>query len=176
MSSFQRVRYVFQGLMMLLCVAVLLLTPEKGYRVIGYILSVVLAVGGLRALLYYFTMARHMVGGKIILFRGIIALDLGMFAAALADIPPIYVLLYLLIVNLFSGAVDVMHAREARKLGAPWRLLLASGLADILMAVACAFCLRSPTILSYVYSAGLLSSACLRFAQAFRKTAIVYIS
>ena len=116
-----------------------------------------------------------MVGGRLILFQGIIALDLGMFAYTLQEIPPIYILLYLLIGHLFSGAVDVMRAMEARRMESKWRLNLAYGIANILLAVDCFFCVHNPALLSYVYAAGLAYSACLRIAQAFRKTAIVYV-
>ena len=68
-----------------------------------------------------------------------------------------------------------MRAMEARRIQSPWRLNLAYGIANILLAVACFFCFHNSTLLSYVYAAGLAYSALLRIAQAFRKTAIVYI-
>ena len=160
---------------MLLAVAILLLRPDAGYKLIGLIISVILIAEGIRSLLFYFSMARNMVGGRMILFRGIIALDLGMFAYTLQDIPPIYILLYLLIGHLFSGAVDVMRALEAKRMESRWRLNLAYGIANILLAFSCGFCFHNPTLLTYVYAAGLAYSACLRIAQAFRETAIVYI-
>ena len=175
MTGIQRVRTVFEGLMMLLAVALLLLSAEVGYRLIGLILSVILLVEGVRSLLFYFNMARNMVGGRIILFRGIIALDLGVFAYTLQDIPPAYILLYILIGHLFSGVVEVLRAMEARRMESRWRLILAYGIANILLALACGLCFHNPTLLSYVYAVGLFYSACLRIAQAFRKTAIVYI-
>ena len=57
----------------------------------------------IRYLVFYLSMARNMVDGKLSLFYGIIALDLGMFAYTLQDIPPIYIVLYLLITHLFSA-------------------------------------------------------------------------
>lgn len=161
--------------MLLLGMAIILILPSEGYKVIGAILSVILLLEGIRSLGFYFSMARSMVGGKIFLFRGIIALDLGMFATSLHEIPAIYVLIYLLVGHLFSGVVDVLRAMEARRMGSRWRLNIAYGAANILLAVTCSFCFRDPTLLTYVYAAGLFYSACLRFAQAFRRTAIVYI-
>ena len=175
MTSLQRVKTVFGGLMMLLGAVLLWNVPNEGYKLIGLILSLVLLAAGVRSLWFYFSMARNMVGGRLILFQGIIALDLGMFAYTLQEIPPIYILLYLLIGHLFSGAVDVMRAMEARRMKSKWRLNLAYGIANILLAVACFFCVHNPALLSYVYAAGLAYSACLRIAQAFRKTTIVYI-
>lgn len=175
MTSLQRVRSIFEGLMMLLAVVILLLTPDTGYKIIGFILSVLLMVEGVRSLLFYFSMARNMVGGKLILFRGVIALDLGMFAYSLQDIPPVYILLYILIGHLFSGIVDVLRAMEAKKMESRWKLNLAYGIANILLALSCGLCFKNPTLLTYVYVVGLAYAACLRIAQAFRKTAIIYI-
>ena len=64
---------------------------------------------------------------------------------------------------------------EAKRTGGRWKLNLADGLSNILLAFACAFSFRSITLLVFVYAAGLFYSACLRMAQAFRKTAIAYI-
>lgn len=176
MTKLQRIRTVFEGLMMMLCAAVLILVPDSGYLIIALILSVILIVSGIRSLLFYFLMARNMVGGKLILFQGIIALDLGAFALSLQDIPPVYIVLYLLIVHLFSGVIGVLRAMEAKRMEGRWKLSLAIGIANILLAFTCGFCLRSTTLLTYVYVIGLLYSACLHIAQAFRKSAIVYIS
>lgn len=175
MTNLQKIGYTLEGLLMLVGVAALLYEPAEGYRLIGTILSLVLLVDGVRSLGFYFTMARSMVGGRLILFRGIIALDLGMFAYTLQEIPPVYILLYLLIANLFAGAVDVLRAMEAKRMESRWRLHLANGVANILLAISCGLCFRNLTLLAYVYAAGLFCSACLRIAQAFRKTAIVYI-
>ena len=176
MTVIQRIRTLFMALLMFLCVVILIAAPEHGYKLIVLILSLVLMLSGIRSLLFYFTMSRHMVGGQFTLFQGLIALDLGMFAYTLQDIPPIYIVLYLLIVNLFSGVIDVLRAMEARRLAGRWKLNLAIGIANILLAVFCGFCMHSIQLLSYVYAAGLLYSACLRVAQAFSKTAIIYIS
>lgn len=175
MTFLQRVRRVMGGLMLLLGVLIMIVFPESGYRFIGGVLSIVLLLEGIRSLGFYFSMARSMVGGKIFLFRGIIALDFGMFAFSLQEIPSIYILIYLLVVHLFSGVVDVLRALEARRMGSRWRLNMAYGAGNIYLALVCCTCFRDPTLLAYVYAAGLFYSACIRFAQAFRKTAIVYI-
>lgn len=177
MSRMQRVRSFLEGVMILLCALVLILTHDNvGYYIIVLIVCVTLLLSGFHYLIYYFTMARHMVGGKSILVRGILALDLGLFAMAIEDFPPIYILLYLLVGYLFSGAVDVMHSLEAKRMGSPsWKLNIAFGIANILIAVLCLFCLRYPDILVYIYAGGLVYTACLRFVSSFRKTAIAYI-
>ena len=175
MTKIQRFRTILESLMMLLCVAILLYARDAGYQIIALILSIVLIVSGVRYLTFYFSMARNMVDGKLTLFYGIISLDLGFFAYTLQDIPPIYIALYLLVTHLFSGVVGVLRAMEARRMGSRWGLSMAIGAANILLAVACGFCLNRLSLLTYVYAIGLTYSACLRMAQAFRRSAIIYI-
>ena len=52
---------------------------------------------------------------------------------------------------------------------------MAIGAADVLFGLASIFCIGRPNILVYIYAAGLIYSAVLRIASAFRRTAIVYI-
>ena len=47
-----------------------------GYSTVLLILSVVLLAYGIRMILFYFTMARHMNGGRSMLYRGILFTDL----------------------------------------------------------------------------------------------------
>jgi predicted MFS family arabinose efflux permease len=68
---------------------------------------------------------------------------------------------------------------EARKYSsASWMMSLAVGSLNLgiaLGAVVCAVVLRSITALAYLYFVGLLYSAMIRIASAFRRTEIVYI-
>ena len=66
--------------------------PERGYQLAALIISVSFTISGLRTLIYYFTMSRFMVGGKRILFRGLILLDLGLFTSTFVDRSKIYLI------------------------------------------------------------------------------------
>lgn len=176
MTKWQSVKSILSGVLMILVGVLIILKPEAGYPLAIAIISLGLMLDGLRALIYYFTMARHMVGGKQLLFRGVILLDIGFFPLTLSQVPELGLLLYLVIVHAFSGGVDILRALEARKFGAPsWRLKLAYGAANVVLAVLCLFCLKNTTLLVYIYGAGLIYSAILRIVSAVRKTAIVYI-
>ena len=60
----------------MIAVAILLARyPENGFIMIAAILAISMITIGVRYLYYYATMARHMVGGKAILFLGVIILD-----------------------------------------------------------------------------------------------------
>ncbi|MCR5503248.1 MAG: DUF308 domain-containing protein [Lachnospiraceae bacterium] len=179
MTIFQRIRSVIIALVMILSGVLMLCLPDIGYAVAALILSISLLLYGIRTLIYYFTLARHMVGGRGILYIGIVVLDLGIFTLTVADNMEIYILLYLLAFRLFSGLVDILRALEARRYESPgWKSKLAVGIVNILMALlalAAGIVFRSEELLVVLYCAGLFGSALARIATAFRKSAIVYI-
>ena len=179
MTNMQRIKKVLLALLMFLCACFLVIDPEDGFYIVALIVSGSLIVYGLRTLLYYFSMARHMVGGKSILFIGIIVTDLGVFILTMVDEPKLFIVAYLLGVHAFSGAMGVLRALEAKRYASPtWKWSLLGGLASLtvaVLAVIAGLLLRSVTSLSYLYAATIFYSACVQLVSAFRKTAIVYI-
>ena len=70
------------------------------------------------------------------LFIGIIALDAGMLSLSLQDSPREFMIFYLLGTFAFSGLVDVLRARESRRVGArSWRLTLIIGAINLALAI-----------------------------------------
>jgi len=179
MTNMQRVKKVLAGLLMLVCCAALASDPDFGFYFVALILSISLLLYALRSLIYYFTMARHMVGGKSILFRGIIVLDLAVFTLSMVDDPKLYIILYLLGIHAFSGLMGILRALEARRYQSPaWRRSMLSGAVNLVIAVLAVIAglfLPDTRDLVYLYAACLFYSACVQIASAFRKTAIVYI-
>ena len=152
---------------------------EDGFQLVSLILSMSLIVFGLRKLIYYFNMARHMVNGKSLLFIGVIALDLGIFTLSISRYQGPLIALYLLGFYAFAGVIDILRAREAKQLEAPaWKFSLAEGIANIGFAAAAfvfGLLLGNLRLLANIYAVGLLYAAFLNLLSAFRKTAIVYI-
>ena len=179
MTKVQRIEKVLIGLLMMACCVVLVIYPELGFYVVAVILSVSLLIYAGRCLTFYFLMARHMVGGKSLLFRGIIVLDLAVFTVSMVDDPKIFIIIYLLGIHAFAGLVAILRALEARRYRAPaWRRSLVSGVVNLavaVMAVIAGLFLPSPNDLVYLYAACLFYSACVQIVSAFQKTAIVYI-
>ena len=179
MSSGQRIKNVVIGVLIILGAVILIAFPEEGLTITVCILSISLFVYGIKTLIYYFTMARHMVGGRIMLYLAIVVLDLGMFTMMMTDVPSrdkIYIALYLLAVYAFSGAIDILRALEAKKYQASsWKFSLVSGIISVVIAILCIVFIGSTNMIVYLYSAGLIYSAIVRIVTAFRKTAIVYI-
>ena len=178
MNSIQRIKKFLSGLVMLLGSLLLIVEPEEGYYIIAFLLSISLLLTGVRAMVYYFTMARNMVGGKSILYRALILTDLGIFTLTTITIPKIYLICHLLISHAFSGLVDMLKAIEDKKLqSSSWRMSFLYGLGNLLTAVAAFTCLlnNSTDLVMYIYCAGLAYSAIMQMASSFRKTAIIYI-
>lgn len=175
MTAAKRFFNIVSGLMLLLCSAGMLLFPEVGYAFVILFLDISLLLYGLRLLVYYFTMARFMVGGIATFYKSIIVIDFGLFVFGLERIPQKYAMLYLIACLGFSGLVDILRSVEARRLSAPWRLHICYGFLKVATALTCLFYLNSMRMVTFLYCIGLIHSATLAFINAFRKTAIVYI-
>ena len=92
MNSIQRIRKFLSGLGMLLGSVILITAPEDGYYIVAFLLSVSLLLSGIKSLVYYITMARHMVGGRIVLCKSLILIDLALFTMTAITIPQIYLI------------------------------------------------------------------------------------
>ena len=97
MTKVQRVEKVLAGLFMLLCCFVMIADPEDGFYLVALILSVSLFLYAVRCIIFYFAMSRYMVGGKSMLFQGIIVLDLAVFTISMVDDPKYFIILYRLL-------------------------------------------------------------------------------
>ena len=176
MSLFQRVQNIVIGLCMLISAAILILWPEDGSLIIMLFLAASLIIRGISELIYYITMGRFMVGGKLFLFIGVVFLDFGLFTVSLADESKIVVVLYLIGVHAFAGLVNLLRAREAMRYKSPaWRINMAQGVTSLLILAASLIFARDEGMLVLLYCAGLVYSAFLRIYSAFRRTAVVYI-
>ena len=179
MTLMQRIQKILSALFMVLCAVIVLVAGEDGLLLITLFLCISMILYGLRSLIFYFTMARYMVDGRSSLYKGLIVMDLGIFTITVLNDPHVFIILYLLAVNAFTGTIDILRALEARKLQSPsWRLNLAAGVVSIFFALAAAVCgliLKNTQILLDIYVIGVLWAAAVKLVSAFRKTAIVYI-
>lgn len=179
MTKFGRVMNAISALFMI-AVAVLMffLDAIHGLKLVMIVVQAGMTLRGLQAIVYYFSMARHMVGGKNVLFRGMIFLDLGVLAGTIFEHPAVYILIYISALHIFTGAVSALRANESRKIGSSWRLKMAYGITNIALAlivVICGIAFGRLSIAVWVYSIGLIYSSILNIISAFRKTEIVYI-
>ncbi|MBR2547122.1 MAG: DUF308 domain-containing protein [Eubacterium sp.] len=179
MTLWQKCRDVLIGLAMIAVSVIMVMDPGTGFYIVSIIVCFGLFFLGIKALIFYQTMARHMVGGRIQLYRGIILLDLGLFTLSLNSIPKAYLVLYLMGIHAFAGVVDILRARESKTMDSPgWKRSLMSGLGNLLMAVLClvfGFMWKNADAVVYTYAAGLVYGGVLKIANAFKRTEVVYI-
>ena len=177
MSSIQRILRVLSGVLMILGALFLMALPDIGYVLIMLILSITLIVMGIRSLAYYFSMARFAVGGKMVLFLGVIELDLGVFIGTLYSLPRFYILLFLVASFAVSGVISIVRGLEAKKYGSPaWKWKIVSGAVNLTFVVLCTIFMNSNAVLITIYGIGLIISGIGRIVDSFRRTAIVYIA
>ena len=179
MTRMQKLRGIAAGLVTILGSIIMILDSSFGFQLICAILCTMLFITGIRSLLYYFNMARYMVGGRRALYRGVILFDLGMFTMTLNDIPVGYIILYLMVIHAFAGAVDVLNALEARRLETPaWKGRLMYGAGNLAMAILCVifgYFRGSVNSIVHIYAAGLFYSGVVRIVNSFRSKPNVYI-
>ncbi len=146
------------------------------YLIVIYVLQTALILRGIRLLIYYVSMARHMVGGKVILYQGAILFDIGIFTLMVGRIPQIYAMIYLVAGLAISGIVDLLRTREIRRLESGyWKYEAFTGTVKVIAAVTSLFFLDSQSFLVKIYSVGLFQSGVGKISTAVRRSAIVYI-
>ena len=177
MTIFRRIRNFLLGLLMMIAAVLFVSMPgDDKYMIIIGILAVGLAFKALNDIIFYFVMARHMVGGKMILFQGVVVLDFAILTASMSHVPKIYILLYLAGIHAFSGVVETLRAMEARRtVEGPWRMKLGHGIVNFLLALACIIFIRQINTAVLIYSLGLIYSAVIRMIGAFRRTTFIVI-
>lgn len=177
MSGFQRIRGVLIGLVMLIAAFAFIAYPsEDVYITIVTILALGLAIAGIRDIIFYFRMARHMIGGKMILIQGAIIFDFAILTGALASVPKIYILLYLIGIHAFSGVVEILRAMEAKNsVDGPWKMKFGHGLVNLALAALCLIFIRHSNTAIMIYSVGLIYSGIMRILNAFRRTSFILI-
>lgn len=179
MTRSKRVLEVLTGLVMFVAGAAFFFSgTESSVMVMLILIQLGMTIRGFRTLFYYFSMARYMVGGKNVLYRSFILLDLGVLAGSLVGYSMIYAAIYLAALHAFDGLVSIFRANESRLNGAHWRMKMAYGVTGILIAIAVILgnaVFKEPLVTTYVYGAGLMYTAVLRIVSAFKRTRIVYI-
>lgn len=176
MTGLKRIYTFVTGFLMIAFGILLLIFPDTTLYFILGLLLISMVLSGIRQIVYYFTMAKHMIGGKFILYRGIFICDAGLMILLLIDDPKVYVIFYLIAGLAISGTVSVLRGIEKRKLKvASWEIGVISGAIKLAIAATSLFFIQSETVPVYIFAVGLLYSACVRIAESLRKSAIIYV-
>lgn len=175
MTKWQKLRNILLAASMILIGVAMLVFGEKTYMGIIGIFSLTLEIMGLHMLWFYFRMARHMVGGRNILFRGILFFDFGIFTGSLVWVPRAYVLMYLAGTLAFSGVVNLLGATESRRIQSSWRFKTFQGVVKILFSIICLIFMRSGARVVYICAVGFIFSAVMNIANTFRRQQVITI-
>ena len=176
MTRLQRAGNVVFGLLMIACGILLLTNPSDGLYLAVVILGDALLLAGIRSLVQYATLARHMVNGKTLLYVGILQIDLSLVAIMYYGDPAIVVALYLVGSSLLAGGIGLVQSLKEKSFGARWKLDLLRNVVLLATGIASLFFLKMPNVLIALYCAWLFISAAFRIMSAFRTTDIVYIA
>ncbi len=180
MSYFKRIKDIVSGILMLLFALLIVLAPKEMLPLIVIVLALSLYIRGFRLMYYYISMARHMVGGKSVLYRSVITLDAAILMTTAIPMGRQIVMFYLLFIYAFYGAIDVLRALEAKKHGAPrWKFQFFTGIIEVLFAIALLIAgmfVDNPVIIVYGYAISLIYTAVVRIIGAFRRTAVIYVT
>ena len=175
MSRIQRVMNIVLGALGIMYSVYMVKNPDEGYSILLIFISASLILYAVRTLWQYIMLGRFLVGGQTIFYKGIIALDFGIFTITLRSIPEQYIILYLLGCYLFKGVIDLMRALEAKHMASSWRLKAFQGILCMTIAISGMFYLKSPDIAVYVYCLDMFCSSAVRIISALRRTAIVCV-
>ncbi|MCR5627794.1 MAG: DUF308 domain-containing protein [Lachnospiraceae bacterium] len=175
MSNMKRVGNIFIGILMIVF-AVILFIYADAYRFVATTMAVVLMVFGIGQLIYFIDMARMMVGGFKVLVSAIFMIDMGAFTFSITDMPKFFVMMYLLIVYGFTGALHILRALESKRERSSWKFNMTHGVTDIILAVLCAITFwHYSYLVAGMFSLSIIYSGIMRIISAFRKTTLVYV-
>lgn len=176
MNKLTRFRYFMTGLFIMTISILMLIFPDFGYALALLILGFYQLIKGFQQLIYFFSMGIHMVGGKIILYRALITIDLGIFTLSIHGIGQRYIMIYFIFYFIFAGIILIFRAVEARKLeSGAFRVKLVRGGIDIAVALVCLCNNNSEDVMLSILCFGLIYVAMTYIYTSFRKSAIIYI-
>lgn len=176
MTLFNRFKIVSFGIIQFFLGIIMLAYPDYGYRVVLLIIGLYLMITGYQNLFYYFSMARFMVDGRIILVKSVILLDFGFLAGSLTDVPRIYILIYLMIMHTFTGIVEILRSLEEKQYGSKsWRLKLIHGIINLSIVILCIVFIANNNTVVIIFSTGLIYSSIIRIITGFRKSSFLYV-
>ena len=182
MSSAGRISNILLGIGMCVLIwfiiAVMLLYSDRiAVLIVIFVLGCSLIVNGLRSLVFYGNMARHMVGGRMTLYRGLILLDLGVFIiGTFSGSENEIIMTYILAFRAVNGIIALLRMIESKKTDAPWKKSMITAVINLGLVVVGSIFTQSSVAVVLVYCIGLAVTAITRIATAFQKTAIVYIA
>lgn len=177
MSKFSRVFNILKSLLMFIIGAIILLVPnELDYIIVCYIIGIIITLSGLRKLVFYFSSAKNMVGGRKILINSIINIDLGLLSFFVLIENGKLAILYMVAVFILLGAIDILRSFEIKKNGSKtWVFKLIKGLLTIGVGAICIVFSKYTETMLIVFGCAWIVLAIEGIITAFSKSAVTYV-
>lgn len=177
MNKLNRTLNIFKGLVTLaIGLVILLVDTSLGYVVACLIIGIFITCKGIGKLIYFFSSARHMVGGRIIFINSVVYIDLGLVSIFVLLETPALAMAYLVCVFMLDGVIDITRCVELKKNDSKkWILKLIKGLITILIGIVCIVSSQSIDVALLIFGIGWIVLAVEDFIAAFSKSAIQYI-
>ncbi|MCQ2564255.1 MAG: DUF308 domain-containing protein [Clostridia bacterium] len=176
MNKTQKIENFVVGLFMSVVALIIMLVPEDGYIIAGIMMGCGIILYGAKSIIYYLFMARHMVGGRKILFNGIVITDFGIVALLLITQPQKILMIYLIAIYLLYGLIAILRARDIKKQGGKhWLRKLTLGLVAVCIGILCFVFVDSADLVVIFYGIALLIYSIGKIVSAFAKNQMIYI-
>jgi len=176
MTKMMRIRNIIVSLIMIFISLVLFIDGDEGFTVVSVFLCLSLFATAIKELYYYFSMARYMVGGRRVFYKGVVLLSFAFSAITFDDLPKIAVLVYLVALLFIGNLFDVLGALDLKKVGSnKWISKFCVGMLGIILSIVCLLYYKKPEIVTYMYAVGLFYTSVAKIINSCRKTSIIYI-
>ncbi|MBR4457178.1 MAG: hypothetical protein IKS32_13325 [Solobacterium sp.] len=193
MTQWQKLKTILFALLEILLAGVIILLRDKDFStlnipgaerltrgVVSYYLIltvfvIVMLIYGIRLIVFYFTMARFMTGGRGMLYRGILYTDLALYTLSLNSVPVNYIMIYLIAILVFAGAINLFQAYDILKLDGFWQFKALQGIVTICFAYYGFTHLHQPMVLADICAVTLIYDALMQIAGVFTPTRIITI-
>jgi len=176
MTKLKKIGNLLLGIFLMISGLSMVAVPKEGAEIALFLLSLLLVIVGIRGLILYFTMAKHMVGGKSILYLNMILLDFGLVSATMVGQSKLYLILYLIVANAFAGVVGLLKALEERRYGVnSWKFRMFFAIVNMVIVVACLCSVGSTDTLVRIYGIGIIAAGLGEALKVARKEEVVYV-
>lgn len=177
MDKIRRFMTFFGSLIVVAIGAIIVFTPsELGYIIVALIIGLIITYRGVKTLIFYFSSARHMVGGGRIFVNSIILIDFGSMAIALMLQSSTLAMIYIIALFMLLGVIDILRSLEIKKNGSKkWIWKFIKGLLIIGVGVVCIINIESKDVMLLVLGIAWMVEGITGIISAFNKSAVVYI-
>ncbi|MCQ2802440.1 MAG: DUF308 domain-containing protein [Bacilli bacterium] len=158
-------------------VIVLILPIDSSSDIIAFIIGILISIKALKGLVYYFTSAKNMIGGRRILINNIILLDFGLVSFFVTIKHSELAMLYFIILLTIFAGIDILRAIEIKNSdGKRWIFRLIKGIITLILGILCMIFIKSPYIMATIFGIAWLIYGLSGAVQVFKRTSIGYIA